>query len=171
MDCLQFCLPLNLPRCSACSAARAAPAVSDAVHLLYLATLAALQTAFDRQGGRRRAAACRTRNHCRRRYPPSACQHPQGTQVQPPALRPAASSLFGMLPAPEVRCWAVRSVHAASCCWPSVGVDELLDVDALRGQQEEDGEHRAVPGAVDEHGRQQVAGPHVGKAQQEAKRG
>lgn len=45
---------------------------------------------------------------------------------------------------------------------------ELLDVDALGGQQEEDGEHRAVPGAVDEHGRQQVAGADIGKAQQEA---
>ena len=51
-----------------------------------------------------------------------------------------------------------------------VGVDELLDVHPLAGQQEEDGQHAAVPGAVDEHGGQQVAGAHVAEPQQEAQR-
>lgn len=41
----------------------------------------------------------------------------------------------------------------------------------LASQQEEDGQHGSVPGAVDEHGRQQVARPHVRKAQQEAQGG
>lgn len=65
--------------------------------------------------------------------------------------------------------------HTASCSAPPpaptyVIPTHLLDVNALRGQEEQDGEHAAVPGAVDEDGGQQVARPHVGEAQQEAQR-
>jgi len=62
--------------------------------------------------------------------------------------------------------------HMTRCklgCAPSCS-KHFLDVDAIRHQDIQDCEHRAVPCAVDEHGRQQVPRARVCDAQQAAQR-